>query len=104
VAQPHATTNKQTTAFCAKLGILDPMALLIGRWVGGGLGVAHKITIGKKFLPSAEFLRRNGAKFLFKSNHAYSSAKYFVKHCSPEYPLKTNVKIIGLNFSNSFQI
>ncbi len=35
VAQPHATTNKQTTAFCAKLGILDPMALLIGR--EGGL-------------------------------------------------------------------
>jgi hypothetical protein len=51
VAQPHATTNKQTTAFCAKLGILDPMALLIGRWEGCSRN--HNL---KNFIPSAEFL------------------------------------------------
>ena len=28
--QPQATTNKQTTVFCSKLGIYDPMALLLG--------------------------------------------------------------------------
>jgi len=31
VPKPQATTNSQTTAFCSKLGILDPMALLLGR-------------------------------------------------------------------------
>ena len=30
VAQPQATVNKQTTIFCSKLGIHDPMALLVG--------------------------------------------------------------------------
>ena len=30
VAQPQATVNKQTTVFCSKLGIHDPMALLVG--------------------------------------------------------------------------
>ena len=30
ISQPQATTNKQTTDFCGRLEILDPMALLIG--------------------------------------------------------------------------
>ena len=30
VPQPQATVNKQTTAFCSKLGIHDPMSLLLG--------------------------------------------------------------------------
>lgn len=30
VPQPQATTNRQTTIFCSKLGIYDPMALLLG--------------------------------------------------------------------------
>lgn len=30
VSQPHATINRQTTEFCVRLGIHDPMALLIG--------------------------------------------------------------------------
>jgi len=30
VPMPAATTNKQTTTFCSKLGIHDPMALLVG--------------------------------------------------------------------------
>eukprot|EP00088_Acartia_fossae_P049504 TRINITY_DN5455_c1_g1_i9.p1 TRINITY_DN5455_c1_g1~~TRINITY_DN5455_c1_g1_i9.p1 ORF type:complete len:543 (-),score=132.16 TRINITY_DN5455_c1_g1_i9:340-1968(-) len=30
VHQPHATVNSQTTQFCQKLGIQDPMALLVG--------------------------------------------------------------------------
>ena len=31
VPKPQATTNSQTTEFCKKLGIHDPMALLLGR-------------------------------------------------------------------------
>ena len=30
VPQPQATVNKQTTAFCSRLGIHDPMSLLLG--------------------------------------------------------------------------
>merc|ERR1712192_320517 len=30
VPQPQATTNRQTTIICSKLGIYDPMALLLG--------------------------------------------------------------------------
>jgi len=30
VSHPQATVNRQTTEFCAKLGITDPMALLVG--------------------------------------------------------------------------
>jgi len=42
VPQPQATTNKQTTSLCAKLGIYDPMALLLGtaRPSMGGLTLA----------------------------------------------------------------
>jgi len=44
VPRPQATTNNQTTAFCSKLRILDPMALLLGTYggnqVGGKVGLA----------------------------------------------------------------
>jgi len=43
VPRPQATTNNQTTAFCSKLSILDPMALLLGR--GGQEGCKPSITI-----------------------------------------------------------
>jgi len=41
VPQPQATVNKQTTAFCSKLGILDPMALLVGESNSGSQWSYH---------------------------------------------------------------
>jgi len=40
VPKPQATTNNQTTIFCSKLRILDPMALLLGR-AGTAQGAKH---------------------------------------------------------------
>eukprot|EP00090_Calanus_glacialis_P038839 TRINITY_DN67686_c0_g1_i1.p1 TRINITY_DN67686_c0_g1~~TRINITY_DN67686_c0_g1_i1.p1 ORF type:complete len:515 (-),score=189.89 TRINITY_DN67686_c0_g1_i1:56-1600(-) len=44
VPKPQATTNSQTTILCTKLGILDPMALLLGRG-GAGLGGKGNVTL-----------------------------------------------------------
>merc|ERR1719431_1709217 len=57
---PQATTNKQTTLFCSKLGVYDPMALLVGTTTGGsvvkkgGNGLISREELNKAWDSAAE--------------------------------------------------
>jgi len=57
VPKPQATINNQTTLFCSKLGIHDPMALLLGsQRSSGGLEFKHHLTAvpGDNFFKNRE--------------------------------------------------